>query len=65
MYAYRIETLKEICNLKPSRLEKAENLEQLRWIESGYRIKTAITEEEAFSIDTPDDLEELIKLDLD
>jgi 3-deoxy-manno-octulosonate cytidylyltransferase (CMP-KDO synthetase) len=65
MYAYRIEILKEICNLKPSRLEKAENLEQLRWIESGYRIKTAITEEEAFSIDTPDDLEELIKLDLD
>lgn len=60
MYAYRFETLKEICNLKPSRLEKAENLEQLRWIESGYRIKTAITEEEAFSIDTPDDLEELI-----
>ena len=60
MYAYRFETLKEICNLKPSRLEKAENLEQLRWIENGYRIKTAITEEEAFSIDTPDDLEELI-----
>ena len=60
MYAYRFETLKEICNLKPSRLEKAENLEQLRWIESGYRVKTAITEEEAFSIDTPDDLEELI-----
>ena len=61
MYAYRFETLKEICSLKPSRLEKAENLEQLRWIEAGYRIKTAITDEEAFSIDTPEDLEELLK----
>lgn len=61
MYAYRFDTLKEICGLKPSRLEKAENLEQLRWIEGGYRIKAAITEEEAFSIDTPEDLEELLK----
>ncbi|MBL4709476.1 MAG: 3-deoxy-manno-octulosonate cytidylyltransferase [Flavobacteriales bacterium] len=60
MYAYRLETLKEICQLTPSRLEKAESLEQLRWIESGYRIKTAITEEEAFSIDTPEDLEVLL-----
>ncbi len=59
MYAYRTETLKEICKLKPSRLEKAEGLEQLRWIESGYRIKTAITEEEALSVDTPEDLEKL------
>lgn len=65
MYAYRLETLKEICNLKPSRLEKAESLEQLRWIESGFRIKTAITEEEAFSIDTPEDLEELLRLNFD
>ena len=61
MYAYRIDTLKEICKLKPSRLENAENLEQLRWLEAGYRIKTAISEEEAFSIDTPNDLEELLK----
>lgn len=65
MYAYRLETLKEICRLSPSRLEKAESLEQLRWIESGYRIKTAITEEEAFSIDTPEDLEELLKRGID
>ncbi len=63
MYAYRFETLKELCSLKASRLEKAENLEQLRWIEGGYRIKTAITEDEAFSIDTPEDLQELLKLE--
>jgi len=59
MYAYRSDTLKEICKLHPSRLERAEGLEQLRWIESGYRIKTAITEEEATSIDSPEDLEKL------
>ena len=57
MYAYRSDILKEITELKPSRLERAEGLEQLRWIESGYRIKTAITDEEAFSVDTPEDLE--------
>lgn len=61
MYAYRYETLKEICALKQSRLEMAEGLEQLRWIENGYRIKTAITDEEAFSIDTPEDLADLLK----
>jgi 3-deoxy-manno-octulosonate cytidylyltransferase (CMP-KDO synthetase) len=60
MYAYRSNTLKEICALKPSRLEMAEGLEQLRWIESGYRIKTAITDEEAIAIDTPEDLEYLL-----
>ncbi|KAA3650210.1 MAG: 3-deoxy-manno-octulosonate cytidylyltransferase [Bacteroidetes bacterium] len=61
MYAYRVQTLKEICQLKQSRLEIAEGLEQLRWIESGYKIRTAITEEESHSIDTPEDLENLLK----
>ncbi len=65
MYAYRLETLKEICKLKPSRHEKVESLEHLRWIEGGYRIKTAITEEEAFAIDTPKDLEELLKMEFE
>lgn len=58
MYAYRTHTLREICALKPSRLERAEGLEQLRWIESGYKIKTAITDEEALSVDSPEDLEQ-------
>ncbi|MEX2379954.1 MAG: 3-deoxy-manno-octulosonate cytidylyltransferase [Vicingaceae bacterium] len=56
MYAYRTHTLREICALKPSRLERAEGLEQLRWIENGYKIKTAITDEEALSVDSPEDL---------
>lgn len=61
MYAYRTHTLREICALKPSRLERAEGLEQLRWIESGYKIKTAITDEEALSVDIPEDLEQFLK----
>ncbi len=65
MYAYRYETLKEITALKPSRLERAESLEQLRWIENGYRIRTAITEEEALSVDTPEDLEKLEQMNLE
>lgn len=59
MYAYRTDILREITQLKPSRLEKAEGLEQLRWIESGYKIKTSITEIESFSIDSPEDIDNL------
>jgi 3-deoxy-manno-octulosonate cytidylyltransferase (CMP-KDO synthetase) len=59
MYAYRLSTLSELCQLKTSRLERAEGLEQLRWIENGYRIRTSITDEEAFSVDTPEDLDKI------
>ena len=59
-------TSREILKYSDAEIEllecyECENLEQLRWIEAGYRIKTAITDEEAFSIDTPEDLEELLK----
>jgi 3-deoxy-manno-octulosonate cytidylyltransferase (CMP-KDO synthetase) len=57
MYAYRRDILAEITKLAPSTLELAESLEQLRWLENGYRIKTAITIFESIGIDTPDDLE--------
>ena len=56
IYAYRYTTLEVIVKLKPSTLEKAESLEQLRWIENGYRIYVGITDHENISIDTPDDL---------
>ncbi|WP_449436304.1 hypothetical protein [Pedobacter steynii] len=46
----------EITKLAPSSLELAESLEQLRWIENGYRIKTKVTEIETIAIDTPEDL---------
>ena len=60
IYAYRVKTLKEISALVPSMLEQTESLEQLRWIENGYTIKTAITTAETIAIDTPEDLEKAI-----
>ncbi|SFF06724.1 3-deoxy-manno-octulosonate cytidylyltransferase [Thermophagus xiamenensis] len=59
LYAYRTDVLREITCLKPSPLEIAESLEQLRWIENGYIITTRQTEFESWSIDTPNDIERL------
>ena len=56
IYAYRREVLAEITRLPQSPLEKAESLEQLRWLENGYRIRVGITDVETVGIDTPDDL---------
>jgi len=60
IYGYSSEALLEITKLPPSILELAENLEQLRWLENGYKIKTKITTLETLAIDTPDDLKKLI-----
>ena len=60
MYAYRMDVLDRITDLPPSSLEMAEALEQLRWIEHGYKIKTIETDKEAFCIETPEDLEDLL-----
>lgn len=57
MYAYRPEVLKEITALSQGILEKAESLEQLRWLENGYTIAVRLTEHESIGIDTPEDLE--------
>lgn len=59
IYGYRSIVLKEISQLPPSPLEIKERLEQLRWIENGYKIKVAITSFEAIAIDTPSDLEKI------
>jgi 3-deoxy-manno-octulosonate cytidylyltransferase (CMP-KDO synthetase) len=59
MYAFRPEILQAITLLEPSALEKAEKLEQLRWLENGYRIKTEVTLKENIGIDTPEDLMQL------
>jgi 3-deoxy-manno-octulosonate cytidylyltransferase (CMP-KDO synthetase) len=56
LYAYRAETLKKITLLPRSPLEISESLEQNRWIENGYSIRTAITKWESLGIDTPEDL---------
>ncbi len=62
MYGYSREALMAITQLNQSGLELAESLEQLRWIENGYRIKTAVTHVEAMAIDTPDDLQKVLLL---
>ena len=59
IYGYRSVILSEISKLKPSSLEIKERLEQLRWLENGYKIKIAKTSFEAVPIDTPSDLERL------
>lgn len=60
LYAYRAQVLREITTLSPGTLEQAESLEQLRWLENGYRIKVAHTDKETVAIDTPEDLEKLL-----
>lgn len=57
IYAFRAKVLKEVTSLPQSPLEKAESLEQLRWLESGYKIGVGITNFETIGIDTPADLE--------
>lgn len=59
MYAYRTEILYEIVKLPESQLEKSEKLEQLRWLENDYAVYVKITCQESYSIDTPQDLENL------
>jgi 3-deoxy-manno-octulosonate cytidylyltransferase (CMP-KDO synthetase) len=61
IYGYRADILEQITQLPPSALEKAESLEQLRWIENGYKIAMAVTHLETFGIDTPEDLEKAIQ----
>ena len=61
MYAYRNDVLKKITNLEVSPLEKAESLEQLRWLENGYKIKVKETSIETIGIDTPEDLQNALR----
>lgn len=56
LYAFRTGILEEITQLPESPLEISESLEQLRWLEHGYRIKMVATEYETIAIDTPEDL---------
>ena len=57
IYAFRAKTLGEVTALAQTTLEKAESLEQLRWLENGYKIGGGITDIETIGIDTPEDLE--------
>ncbi len=62
MYAYKSEVLQKISKLEQGILEKAESLEQLRWLENGFKIKTAVTEHQSIGIDTPEDLINAVQL---
>src|SRR5690606_38613845 len=61
IYGYRTDILEQITQLPMGKLEKAESLEQLRWLENGYKIRTAVTEIENLGIDTPKDLEKALR----
>ena len=61
IYGYRSDILTEITKLERSPLEIAESLEQLRWLENGYKIAVEYTDLESHSIDTPEDLQKLTK----
>jgi 3-deoxy-manno-octulosonate cytidylyltransferase (CMP-KDO synthetase) len=60
LYAYKTKVLKDLVALAPSRLEQAESLEQLRWLEAGYNIYIRETEYETFGIDRPEDIEKAL-----
>ncbi|MBK3519086.1 3-deoxy-manno-octulosonate cytidylyltransferase [Carboxylicivirga marina] len=64
LYGYRADVLLEITKLEIGQLEAVESLEQLRWLENGYAIKVKETTEESHGIDTPEDLQNLVKLGL-
>jgi len=56
IYAYRSDILQKITLLSPGKLEQAESLEQLRWLENGFSIRVGITDSETVAVDTPEDL---------
>lgn len=56
IYGYQSEALREVTQLPLGRLEQAEKLEQLRWLENGYRIRVGVVTGDSIAIDTPDDL---------
>jgi 3-deoxy-manno-octulosonate cytidylyltransferase (CMP-KDO synthetase) len=62
IYAYRSDILQQITQLQPGKLEIIESLEQLRWLENGYKIKVSETDYQSFGIDTPEDLQNAMKL---
>ncbi len=62
LYAYRADVLRRITELPQGVLERCESLEQLRWLENGYKIDCEITLHEAHAIDTQEDLTKVLKL---
>lgn len=61
IYGFKVETLKDLAKLPISKLEKTESLEQLRWLDNGFRIQTAISTHINDAIDSPEDLQDILK----
>ncbi len=61
MYAYRRDILERITKLPVSTLEQAESLEQLRWVQAGFKVQCVTTEYESHCIDTPEDVEKVMR----
>ncbi len=61
LYAYRVDVLEKLTQLPPSPLERAESLEQLRWLEAGYQIKLVATNFQTPSVDSPEDIEKILQ----
>ena len=60
IYGFSLSTINEIKDLKPSKLEKIECLEQLRWLEAGHKINVGVVDEIPQGVDTPEDLQKLL-----
>lgn len=61
IYGFKVEILKELAKLPISKLETTESLEQLRWLDNGYRIQTAVSTHINDAIDSPEDLQDILK----
>ena len=61
IYGYNAQILPKLTSLPQGKLEQMESLEQLRWLENGYRIRAKVTDLETIAIDTPEDLEKTKK----
>ena len=62
LYAFQTEILQKLVQLPASSLERAESLEQLRWMAHGYKIQTVVTDQPSVGVDTPGDLERIARL---
>lgn len=62
IYGYSADALRKVCSLQVAALEKAESLEQLRWLENGLDIVLDITQLESIGVDSPDDLKKIANL---
>lgn len=62
IYGFKTNLLVKLVKLAPTENELHHHLEQLRWLDYGFKIKAGITEHESMSVDTKEDLEKVLKI---